>query len=222
MTDTPPIRVLIVDDHPMVRSGLKLFIAGSQEIVLAGEASSGAEAVEFCRHDPPDVIIMDMVMPEMDGSEATRQIVELNSQVKIIVLTSFHEQDLVENALRAGAMSYLLKNVSADELLQAILAAHAGRSILASEAAEALIQRTRQKPLAAFTLSEREKEVLGLMAEGLSTTEIANHLSISIPTVKFHLKNIFSKMGVKNRVEAASLAWQQNLVEKPPKPNSST
>ncbi len=110
MTDTPPIRVLIVDDHPMVRSGLKLFIAGSQEIVLAGEASSGAEAVEFCRHDSPDVILMDMVMPEMDGSEATRQIVELNSQVKIIILTSFHEQDLVENALRAGAMSYPLRD----------------------------------------------------------------------------------------------------------------
>ena len=222
MTDIPPIRVLIVDDHPMVRSGLKLFIAGSQEIVLAGEASSGAEAVEFCRHGPPDVILMDMLMPEMDGSEATRQIVELNQQVKIIILTSFHEQDLVENALRAGAMSYLLKNVSADELLQAILAAHNGRSILASEAAEALIQRTRQKPIAAFTFSEREKEVLGLMAEGLSTTEIANHLSISIPTVKFHLKNIFSKMGVKNRVEAVSVAWQQNLVKKPPKLNSPT
>ncbi len=102
------------------------------------------------------------------------------------------------------------------------MAAHAGRSILASEAAEALIQRTRQNHSAAFTLSEREKEVLGLMAEGLSTTEIANHLSISIPTVKFHLKNIFSKMGVKNRVEAASFAWQQNLVEKLPKPNSPT
>ena len=214
MTDPQPIRVLIVDDHAMVRSGLKLFITGNPEIVLAGEASNGAEAIMFCRQDPPDVVLMDLIMKDMDGSEATRQIVELNPQIKVIILTSFHEQDLVENALRAGAMSYLLKNVSAEELLQAIRAAQTGHSTLAPEATEALIRQTRYKPLQTFTLSEREKEVLTLLAEGLATTEIADRLSISSPTVKFHLKNIFSKMGVKNRVEAVSLAWQQNLVKK--------
>ena len=136
MTETQPIRVLIVDDHPMVRSGLKDFILAYDWMELVGEAQNGVEAVDFCATHDVDVVLMDMVMPLMDGSEATRRILALGKPVKIIVLTSFHEQDLVQQALKAGATSYLLKNVSAGELAEAIRAAYGGFSILAPEATE--------------------------------------------------------------------------------------
>jgi two-component system, NarL family, response regulator LiaR len=214
MAERIPIRVLIVDDHAMVRSGLKQFVDTFDDLILAGEARNGAEAVELCQTNPPDVILMDLVMPVMDGREATRKILQYNQEIKIIVLTSFHEQDLVELALQAGAISYLLKNVSAEELAQAIRSARAGRSVLAPEATEALIQATRQSPRTGFSLTQREKEVLALIVQGNSNSEIGLKLNISIATVKFHVRNIFSKLGVKNRLEATTLAWQNNLVNK--------
>jgi NarL family two-component system response regulator LiaR len=214
MAELKPIRVLIVDDHAMVRSGLKQFVDTFDDLILAGEARNGAEAVELCQTNPPDVILMDLVMPVMDGREATRKILQYNQEIKIIVLTSFHEQDLVELALQAGAISYLLKNVSAEELAQAIRSARAGRSVLAPEATEALIQATRQSPRTGFSLTQREKEVLALIVQGNSNSEIGLKLNISIATVKFHVRNIFSKLGVKNRPEATTLALQNNLVNK--------
>jgi NarL family two-component system response regulator LiaR len=177
-----------------------------------GEAENGVEAVEFCATHEVDVVLMDMVMPLMDGSEATRRILALGKPVQIIVLTSFHEQDLVQEALKAGAISYLLKNVSAEELATAIRAAHRGRSILAPEATEALIQATRQTPGVGSDLTPRELEVLALLVNGLSNLEISAQLSISMATVKYHLTNIFTKLGAKNRVEAATIALEHNLV----------
>ena len=214
MNATQSVRVLIVDDHAMVRSGLQDFVSAFDWMEPVGEAGNGLEAVEFCATHEVDVVLMDLVMPEMDGSEATRRIIALGKPVKIIALTSFHEQDLVQQALEAGATSYLLKNVSAEELAAAIRAAHRGRSILAPEATEALIQATRQRPGIGFDLTPRERDVLALLVSGLSNLEISQQLSISIPTVKYHLTSIFAKLGARNRVEAATIALEHNLVDK--------
>ena len=213
MGKTKPIRVLIVDDHPMVRSGLGEFIYAYDWMEPIGEAQNGVEAVEFCAANEVDVVLMDMVMPMMNGSEATRRILALGKPLQVIVLTSFHEQDLVQQALKAGAISYLLKNASAEDLAAAIQAAHAGRSILAPEATEALIQAARQGTGVGFDLTAREREVLALLVDGSSNLEISKKLSISMATVKYHLTNIFSKLGAKNRVEAATSALEHNLVD---------
>lgn len=214
MSEQQPIRVLIVDDHAMVRSGLKNFLFAYEWIALAGEAATGAEAIAFCTAQDVDVILMDMVMPEMDGTEATQKILALGKSIKIIVLTSFLEQDMVERALKAGATSYLLKNVAAGELAQAIRAAYAGRSTLAPEATEALINATRQKPGLGADLTEREREVLALLVKGQSNSDIAAQLNISMATAKFHLSKIYSKLGAKSRVEAVTIALNHGLVEK--------
>ena len=188
------------------------FIFAYDWMEAVGEVQNGVEAVEFCATHEVDVVLMDMVMPLMDGSEATRRILAQGKPVQIIVLTSFHEQDLVQEALKAGAISYLLKNVSAEELAAAIRAAHRGSSILAPEATEALIQATRQRPGVGSDLTAREREVLALLVDGLSNLEIAEQLSIGMATVKYHLTNIFTKLGAKNRVEAATIALEHNLV----------
>lgn len=213
MAEPQPLRVLIVDDHPMVRSGLKDFISAFEWMEPAGEAQNGLEAVEYCATHDVDVVLMDMVMPLMDGSEATRRIMALGKPVRVIVLTSFHEQDLVQQALKAGATSYLLKNVSAEELAGAIRAAHSGFSILSPEATGGLVHSVRQNSSGSFDLTEREREVLALLAQGLSNLEISGQLYISMATVKYHLTNIFSKLGVKNRVEAATTALEHNLLD---------
>ena len=214
MVEPNLIRVLIVDDHAMLRSGLKNFLYGYELLELAGEASSGAEAVEFCSTHEVDVVLMDMMMPGMDGCEATQRIIALGKPVKIIILTSFHEQDLVEDALKAGATSYLLKNVNAEELASAIQDAYTGKSTLAPEATDALIQATRQRRDIGFELTKREKEVLELLVDGKSNNEIAMLLSISLATVRFHLTNIYSKLGAKNRVEAVTIALGHHLITK--------
>ncbi len=215
MNETKRIRVLIVDDHAMVRSGLRNFIYGFDWMEPIGEAADGAQAVAFCAQHEVDVVLMDMVMPQMDGSEATRRIMALGKQVKIIILTSFHEQDLVEQALRAGATSYLLKNVTAEELAAAIRSAYAGQTTLAPEATEALINSARKRSDVGFDLTEREREVLTLLAVGSSNPEISEQLSISMATVKFHLTNIFTKLGARNRVVAVTIALEHNLLDQP-------
>jgi NarL family two-component system response regulator LiaR len=179
---------------------------------LVGEAGGGEEAVRLCEQLRPDVVLMDLVMPGMDGAVATRAIRERCPQIQVIALTSFKEKELVQGALEAGAIGYLLKNVAANELAGAIRAAHAGRPTLAPEAAQALIQAAREPPSPGYDLTPREREVLALMVEGLSNPEIAERLVLSASTVKFHVSNILSKLGVTSRTEAVALAVQHHLV----------
>ncbi|MFC2046589.1 response regulator, partial [Chloroflexota bacterium] len=183
------------------------------DLELVAEASSGREAIALCAVTSPDVVLMDMVMPDMDGAAATEAIRENCGDIQVIALTSFQEEDLIERALQAGAIGYLLKNISAQDLAQAIREAHAGRSTLAPEATEVLIQVTRKKASRPdYGLTPREQEVLALMVEGLSNAEIAERLVISVATAKFHVRGILSKLGVKSRAEAVALAWQQNIL----------
>lgn len=212
MSEQKPIRVMLVDDHAVVRSGLGAFLTVFDDLELVGEASSGEEAVHLCGRYQPDVVLMDMVMPEMDGVAATRAIVQKYSHIKIIALTSFKEDELVRGALQAGAISYLLKNVAADDLADAIRAAYAGKSILAPEAAQSLIKQATQPPKLGFDLTAREKEVLALMVEGLSNPDIAERMVVSQSTVKFHVSNVLSKLGASSRTEAVAAALQHNLV----------
>ena len=213
MTEPRPIRVVIVDDHAMLRRGLRFFLKGFDDLELVGEGSSGKEAIELCAETEPDVILMDMVMPEMDGAKTTQLIREQFPQVQVIALTSFQEEDLIERALQAGAIGYLLKNVSAQDLARAIREAHAGRSTLAPEATEVLVRATRRRSdQQDYGLTDREQEVLALMVEGLSNAEIAERLVITVSTVKFHVRGILGKLDVNSRTEAIALAWQQKLV----------
>jgi NarL family two-component system response regulator LiaR len=212
MDDTARIRVMIVDDHGIVRRGLTAVLRTFADLELVGEARDGQEAVERCEALQPDVILMDLIMPVLGGVAATRSIHRRWPQVQIIALTSFQEKELVQEALQAGAISYLLKNVSGEDLAEAIRAAHAGRSILAPEAVQALIQPGKPEPAPSYDLTPREREVLALLVKGLNNAEIARRLCISPSTSKAHVSNILSKMGVSNRAEAISLALQQNLV----------
>jgi two-component system, NarL family, response regulator LiaR len=206
------IRVMVVDDHTMVRRGLATFLKVFDDLELAGEAAGGQAAITLCAELQPDVVLMDMVMPEMDGATATRLIRSHSPKTQVLALTSFKEEILVQSALQAGAIGYLLKDVSADELAQAIRAAHAGRSTLSPEAAQALVHATSQPAGPGVDLTERELEVLALMVEGLNNTQIAARLTVSPSTVKSHVSNILAKLGVASRTEAVTLALRNRLV----------
>lgn len=197
-----------------MRSGLAAFLLAFDDFELVGEAADGVEALTLCERAHPDVVLMDLVMPRMDGATATRAIRGRFPDIQVLALTSFKEDNLVQDALKAGAIGYLLKNISADELANAIRAAHAGRPTLAPEAAEALIHTTRNLDtrLPGYDLTEREREVLALMVEGLNNTEISDRLIVSRSTVKFHVSNILSKLQVSSRTEAVAFALQTNLV----------
>jgi two-component system, NarL family, response regulator LiaR len=214
MTISPsqPIRVMIVDDHTMVRRGLATILKVFDDLQLVGEAENGAEAIKLCGEVLPDVVLMDMVMPDMDGAATTRAICQKYPKVQVIALTSFKEGDLVKNALEAGAIGYLLKDVSADDLVRAIRAAHAGRATLSPEAAQALVETANLPPAPGLDLTEREREVLALMVEGLNNTQIAGRLTVSPSTIKSHVSNVLSKLGVASRTEAVTLALRNHIV----------
>ncbi len=214
MSNASPIRVLLVDDHAVVRSGLGAVLMSFDDLKLVGEAGNGEEAVRLCRQQRPHVILMDLRMPVMDGVTATRLIHEELPDVCIIALTSFDQKELVEGALKAGAMSYLLKTVSAAELVAAIRGAVAGRPSLSPEAARVLLQNFKQPAATHFDLTERELEILALMADGLPNGQIAAKLVVSQSTVKFHVSNILSKLGVTTRTEAVAFALKNGLIKK--------
>jgi NarL family two-component system response regulator LiaR len=212
MPEEKLIRVMIVDDHKVVRSGLSAFLMAYDDLELVGEADSGEKAVAMCHQRHPDVVLMDLVMSKMNGAEATKAILEACPETKVIALTSFKEQDLVEGALKAGAIGYLLKNVDADELADAIRQADAGKPTLAPEAAQVLIEASRKPYKPGIDLTEREKEVLALLVEGLTNPEIAEKLVVSKSTVKFHVSSILNKLQVSSRTEAVAKALQENLL----------
>ena len=212
MNTSQTIRVMLVDDHNVVRSGLATFLRAYDDLELVGDAKNGLEALNLCHKNKPDVILMDLMMPEMDGIAATRAILADYPEIKIIAMTSFEEEQLVHGVLAAGAISYLLKNVSSDELSKAIREAAWGRSTLSPEAARVLIQATRPAAQPLFDLTEREQEVLQLVIQGHSNQQIAEALFISIATVKAHISNILSKLQVSSRAEVIAYAIKHKLV----------
>jgi NarL family two-component system response regulator LiaR len=208
------IRIMIVDDHDIVRSGLVNMINTFDDLELVGEASNGEQAIQMCASVEPDVILMDLVMSNMSGVMAIQHIRTTFPDIHIVVLTNFKEDDLVHAALEAGAIGYLLKNVSIDDLARAIRNAYAGRGTLAPEATQVLISAATRPPQIGHDLTEREREVLALLVEGLSNYEIAENLTISRSTVKNHMSNIFSKLNAANRAEAVAIALQNKVVDK--------
>jgi NarL family two-component system response regulator LiaR len=206
------IRILVVDDHDVVREGITGFLNAFDDLELVGEAHNGEEAFTLCGKVHPDVILMDIVMPVMDGVEATRQILAHYSQTKIVILSGFGDEAKVLSALEAGALSYLLKNASIHEVARTIRAAHAGDSTLAHDVTQTLIRSRIRPPDPTYGLTERELEVLALMIQGQNNPQIAAQLYLSRSTVKFHVSTILAKLGVSNRTEAVKLAVEQELV----------
>jgi two-component system, NarL family, response regulator LiaR len=205
------IAVVIVDDHDMVRRGLSYYLRATDDICLVGEAADGEEALQVCLDTHPDVVLMDLVMPRIGGVEATHIICQRCPTVKVIALTSFQDRELVQDVLRAGAISYLLKNITGEELTQAIRSAYCGRSTLAPEVTHTLIFASRE-PRPGEDLTDREHEVLTLLVAGMHNPEIAQRLVISRSTARAHVSSILSKLGVNNRSEAVALALRQHLV----------
>jgi NarL family two-component system response regulator LiaR len=210
--ETAPIRVVVVDDHELVRGGLRTILDLHDDIELVGQADRGTEAIEICGKTQPDVVLMDLVLPGgMDGAEATREVLRACPEAKVLALTSFSDPELIQRALRAGALGCLLKNVSGSELAAAIRRAREGAGTLAPEAAGALVQAIGSQADAHPDLTRRELEVLQLMVEGLTNSEIAERLVVSISTVKTHVSSIIAKFGASTRTEAAAIAVREHL-----------
>jgi len=210
-----PIRVLVVDDHAVVRSGLSAFLTAFDNLELVGEAENGEDAIQKCARVHPDVILMDLMMPVMDGVTATRNIRERYPQVQVIALTSFKDDESVKDALKSGAISYLLKNASANDLAEAIQAAYEGQPTLSPEAAKALVKAAHAKGgkiKPGQDLTQREREVLTFLVEGYSNPDIAKQLVVSHSTIKYHVSSILAKLGARSRTEAVAIAVKNHLV----------
>ena len=212
MNPTQPIRVMVVDDHPLVRAGLSAFLNAYDDLELVGEASSGAETLRLVNISEPDVILMDLLMPDMDGIQTIQEVHREHPNIQIIALTSYGQEELVKQALQAGVISYLFKNISASELAEAIRAAKAGKPTLAPEATRILINSSMRPVPLGHDLTQRELEVLTLMVEGLSNPEIASRLAVTRATVKNHISSILSKLGASSRTQAATLALQHHII----------
>jgi len=214
MSNSNPIRVIAVDDYEVIRGGIKFALLATEDIELVGEACNGEEALLLCEQLRPDVVLMDLMMPGIDGVATTQSIRKRCPGTQILVLTSYHDEVLVPRAMRAGATGYLLKGVSNQELIEAIRAAHAGQPTMAKEAVADLVEAAVPSNKTDIDLSEREREVLTLLAQGLSNKEIAEKLFFSVSTVKYHVRVLFSKLGATSRAEVIALAWENNLIEK--------
>ena len=212
MTSSPMIRVVVVDDHQIVRDGLKMFLSVQDDMELVGEAGDGEQAIAVCGQVNPDVVLMDLVMPRMDGPAATVVIRAEYPDVQVIALTSYAEETLVHQALKAGAIGYVLKDIESEKLAVAIREAYKGQVTLDPAAARILVQSAGQSSKLGEDLTDRELDVLRLIVEGNTNQEIADNLTISIGTVRFHVSNILSKLGASNRTEAARLAGKHGLV----------
>jgi NarL family two-component system response regulator LiaR len=213
-----PITVMIVDDHEVVRRGVRAFLDAQTELSVVGEAGSGSEAVKLVEERIPDVVLMDLIMPEMDGVEATRRIKNISPRTQIVILTSYHDDEHIFPALQAGAISYVLKDVKMDQLVDAVIRAADGEATLHPRVAARIIQELHGTPseeINPFTeLTNREMEVLRLIAKGMSNSEIASELVISEHTVKGHVSNILSKLHLADRTQAAVYAWQKGVVRR--------
>ena len=214
MDEKQRIKVLVVDDHDMVRKGLIVLFENFSDIVVVGEANNGQAAVDLCVRMQPDVVLMDLAMPRMDGVKATPTIRERLPDAQVIILTSYYDEESVQAALKAGAIGYLLKNVSGNELADAVRKAYKGQSTLAPEATQVLIRATTRPPALGRDLTEREREVLSLMLSGASNRVIGEKLVISSSTVKNHVSSILSKLGTTSRTHAVALALEHGLVER--------
>ncbi|NTU80029.1 MAG: response regulator transcription factor [Chloroflexales bacterium] len=209
-----PIGVVLVDDHAMTRIGLAFMLKTFPDITLLGEAATGAEALEVCATTAPNVVLMDMHLPDQEGSAVTAALLRRQPGVKVVVLSSFDDRALVERALQAGAISYVLKHASAIELAQAIRRAHDGKATLSPEAAQVLVERMHQIAAPQLVFTERERAVLQLLAQGQSNAQIAAQLHVSAATVKGHVGAILGKLGVATRSEAIAKAWSEGLVKR--------
>lgn len=215
---TEPITVLLADDHNMVRIGLKAYFSTLEDIQVIAEAGTGEEAVQLVGQHTPDVVLMDLLMPGMGGIEATRQIRKVSPSTQVIILTSYHEDEHIFPAIRAGALSYVLKDIDPDELAEAVRRAHANEAILNPRIAARLVKEMRgsgaESPNPFSDLTERELDVLREIANGKNNREIAGYLVISEKTVKTHITNILSKLHLADRTQAAVYAWQEGIVRR--------
>jgi two-component system, NarL family, response regulator LiaR len=213
-----PITVLLVDDHEMVRRGVRAFLETRPDITVVAETGSGEEAVQLASEHAPDVALMDLIMPGMDGVEATRRLTTRSPRTKVVMLTSYHDDEHIFPAIRAGALSYVLKEVGSRELADAVRKAAAGEAVLHPRVAARVVRELhgarRDEPNAFHELSERELEVLKLIAEGLNNAEIAARLYVSEKTVKSHVSNILGKLHLGDRTQAAVYAWRQGVVRR--------
>lgn len=212
MSETPLIRILLVDDHDMVRKGLGVFLSTRENFVLVGEATDGHEAIVKCQELHPDVVLMDLIMPGQDGIETIRHLRETQPHVQVIALTSYADDQKVQEALEAGAIGFHHKNVSIEQLAAAILAAYRGQPTLSPEATKAVFATARNSHVREINLTAREQEVLNLMIEGLSNQKIADRLTVGRATIKTHVSNILNKLDVENRQEAISRALREKLI----------
>jgi NarL family two-component system response regulator LiaR len=218
MKDNNPISLLIVDDHKIVRDGICAYLETVPEIEVIAQAESGSDAVQLAEQLAPDVVLMDLIMPGMDGVEATWRVRQVSPRSKVVILTSFHEDSNIFPAIKAGALSYVLKSIDPEELAEAIKSAAQGEAVLDSKVAARLMHEyrddTNESVQAYMTLTNREQEVLELIAEGLSNALIAEQLVISEKTVKSHVSNILSKLHFADRTQVAVFAWKEGIVKK--------
>jgi len=212
-TGSEKIRIMLVDDHDMVRRGMAVFLQALPDMELVGEAADGTEAIELVEQIQPDVILMDVMMPEMSGIEATRRIKARYPAVQILMLSSSKDEESIKSAIQAGAIGYVLKNVGINEMAEAVRNASHGQATLSPAVTQVLVAATARPPEPEYHLTDRERELLGLLVKGFSNSDIATHLTISLSTVKFHVSSILVKLKASSRMEAVAIAHEKHLVD---------